>query len=147
MKYSEAKQGRIFIIRLEDGEILHEIIERFALDHKITAAALIVVGGADQGSKLVVGPADGDARPVPPLEHILDNVYEIAGVGSLFPDETGNPILHMHAACGRKDSTVTGCVRTGVKIWQVAEVILIELVDTKAIRKFDPETGFQLLRP
>ena len=45
MKYSEAKQGRVFIVRLEDGEIVHEVIEQFALDHKITAASLIVVGG------------------------------------------------------------------------------------------------------
>ena len=28
MKYSEAKPGRIFIIRLEDGEIIHEEIEK-----------------------------------------------------------------------------------------------------------------------
>ena len=49
MKYSEAKQGRIFIIRLEDGEILHETIEAFAAAKKIRAAALIVLGGADSG--------------------------------------------------------------------------------------------------
>ena len=29
MKYSEAKQGRVFIIRLEDGDVLHESIEAF----------------------------------------------------------------------------------------------------------------------
>lgn len=30
MKYSEAKQGRIFVIRLEDGDVIHEEIEKFA---------------------------------------------------------------------------------------------------------------------
>ncbi|MBA3036272.1 MAG: DUF296 domain-containing protein, partial [Desulfobacterium sp.] len=30
MKYSEAKQGRIFVVRLEDGETVHEEIEKFA---------------------------------------------------------------------------------------------------------------------
>ena len=30
MKYSEAKPGRIFVIRLEDGDIVHEAIESFA---------------------------------------------------------------------------------------------------------------------
>ena len=38
MKYSEAKQGRVFIIRLEDGDILHESIEAFAREHSIKAA-------------------------------------------------------------------------------------------------------------
>ncbi len=30
MKYSEAKQGRVFVIRLEDGDIVHEELEMFA---------------------------------------------------------------------------------------------------------------------
>ena len=147
MKYSEAKLGRVFVLRLEDGEVLHETIERFARDHHLRAAAVIAVGGAAGGSKLVVGPEDGDARPVNPLEHVLTNVHEIAGVGTLFPDEAGNPILHMHAACGRKSATITGCVRTGVITWQVLEVILIELVRTAAVRRLDPSTGFKLLEP
>ena len=71
----------------------------------------------------------------------------MTGTGTLFPDEDGNPVLHMHAACGRRDSTVTGCVRTGVKTWQVMEVILIELDDTTAVRALDPDTGFKLLVP
>ncbi len=56
MKYSEAKQGRVFIVRLEDGEIVHEVLEQFAVDHGIRAASLIVVSGADDGSRFVVGP-------------------------------------------------------------------------------------------
>ncbi len=147
MKYSEAKQGRIFIIRLEDGEILHETIERFAVEQGIKAAYMIVLGGADRQSRLVVGPEDGRAIPVNPMIHVLDDVHEIVGTGTLFPDEEGNPVLHMHVAGGRKDSTITGCVRTGVKTWQVAEMVLIELVDTTAIRKLDPALGFKLLNP
>jgi len=147
MKYSEAKQGRTFIIRLEDGDILHETIEAFAREHSITAAALIAIGGADAGSKLVVGPEQGRSKPIAPMEHILDNVHEIAGVGTIFPDKDHNPILHMHIASGRDKSTITGCVRRGVKVWQVMEVILFELVDTKARRTFDTQTGFELLKP
>lgn len=37
MKYSEAKQGRTFVIRLEDGDIIHEEIEQFAKDHSINS--------------------------------------------------------------------------------------------------------------
>ena len=121
MKYSEAKQGRIFVIRLEDGDIVHDEIERFAREKSIRAAGLIIVGGADHGSKFVVGPEEGRATPVVPMEHVLDEVHEIAGVGTLFPDEEGNPLLHMHMACGRKSSTITGCIREGVRVWHVME--------------------------
>jgi predicted DNA-binding protein with PD1-like motif len=147
MRYSEAKQGRVFVIRLEDGDVVHEEIERFARDHSVKAAALIVIGGGHKGSKLVVGPEQADARPVNPMEHILDDVHEVTGTGTLFPDEKGEPMLHVHLACGRKSETVTGCIRRGVKVWQVMEVILFELIDSSAVRALEPELGFALLAP
>ncbi|MCP4756522.1 MAG: DNA-binding protein [Proteobacteria bacterium] len=147
MKYSTAKQGRVFVLRLEDGEVVHEEIERFAAEHAIAAATLIVVGGAGKGSKLVVGPENRDARPIDPMLHLLDDVHEIAGTGTLFPDEKGNPTLHMHLAAGRKDETITGCVRSGVVVWQIMEVILFELVDTSGKRSYDEALGFNLLVP
>ena len=147
MRYSESRPGRVFIIRLEDGEVLHETVEKFAAERGVERAYLIAVGGAGSGSRLVVGPEDPDGRPVPPLTRILDNVHEIAGVGTIFPGEDGSPMLHIHLACGREGRTVTGCGRTGVKIWQVAEIILVELTGTDARRVLDPETGFELLRP
>jgi predicted DNA-binding protein with PD1-like motif len=147
MKYSEAKPGRIFVIRLEDGEIVHEVIEKFARDRQIRAAALIVLGGADRGSKIVVGPEDGRTRPIVPMQHILDDVHEVSGTGTLFPDDEGNPVLHMHMACGRRSDTVTGCIRTGLKVWHVMEVVLFELMDATGRRLPDPQTGFKLLIP
>jgi len=147
MKYSEAKQGRVFVIRLEDGDCLHEKIESFAKEKSIKTASLIAVGGADAGSKLVVGPENGRENPVVPMETILNNVYEIAGTGTLFPDDDGNPILHMHIACGRKTESITGCVRRGVKVWHVMEIILAELVNCSAVRTMDDKTGFKLLQP
>jgi predicted DNA-binding protein with PD1-like motif len=147
MKFAEARAGRIFVIRLEDGDIVHEAIESFARKQDIRAAALIVLGGADQGSRLVVGPEKGRSQPIDPMEHILDNVHEVTGTGTLFPDRQGNPILHMHISCGRRSTSVTGCIRTGVKVWHVMEVILFELIDTTGERLVDPETGFKLLIP
>lgn len=147
MKYSGARQGRVFVIRLEDGDIVHEVIEAFAEAHAITAATLIAVGGADDGSKLVVGPAEDRARPVVPMETCLRHAHEVAGVGTLFPGPEGKPRLHMHMACGREGKTVTGCVRAGVRTWHVMEVILTELVDCTATRVVEPATGFALLQP
>jgi predicted DNA-binding protein with PD1-like motif len=147
MRYSEAKMGRIFVLRLEDGDILHESVEAFAAEHGINAAALIALGGADAGSKLVVGPEEGRSGTIVPMERILDNVREATGVGTLFPDAQGKPVLHMHIACGREGETVTGCVRRGVKVWHVLEVILWELTDTSGRRLLDEATGFELLQP
>lgn len=147
MQYSQARHGRIFVIRLEDGDILHESVEQLAKDENIRAAALIAVGGADEGSRLVVGPEAGRTAVIQPMSHVLENVHEVAGTGTLFPDDTGQPVLHMHIACGREDATVTGCARSGVRVWHVMEVILFELLDSPAQRVYEGETGFKLLRP
>lgn len=147
MKYSEAQQGRVFIIRLEDGDVVHEVIEQFAQEHNIHAASLIAVGGADDGSRLVVGPEEARTLPVNPMEISLDGVHEVCGTGTLFPDKDGTPILHMHLACGRGTSTRVGCIRRGVKVWHVLEIILYEICETKAQRLKDEATGFVLLSP
>ncbi|MBN2084277.1 MAG: DNA-binding protein [Anaerolineales bacterium] len=147
MKFTTATPGRIFILRLEDGEILHETVESFAAKQGVRAAACIVLGGADEGSALVVGPEKSRVAPINPMEHILAGTSEATGVGTVFPDADGKPILHMHIACGREGSTITGCVRRGVKVWHVMEIIIWELTGTEAKRVLDPATGFELLQP
>jgi predicted DNA-binding protein with PD1-like motif len=147
MRHCEARTGRVFIIRLEDGEILHEAVEAFAAGHGISGASVLAIGGADAGSRLVVGPADGAARPVEPMETALGGVHELGGVGTIFPDAAGRPTLHMHAACGRGGDSVTGCVRRGVRVWQVMELVVTELTGHQARRLREPSTGFELLSP
>ncbi len=147
MKYSQAQQGRVFILRLEDGEIVHEVIEQFAVDQKIAAAALIILGGADDGSRLVVGPKDDRVLPLEPMQGVLENAHEVTGTGTLFPDEAGQPLLHMHMACGRRDKTTTGCIRAGIKVWRVMEVIVFELLGTTARRMVEAPLGIKLLQP
>ena len=147
MKYSEGKLGRVFVIRLEHGDVLHETIEKFAKEKNIKAAGLIIVGGADKDSTLVVGPENDNEKPVNPMTLILDNAHEVTGSGTLFLDEDGEPMLHMHIACGREEKTVTGCVRKGVKCWNLLELILFEITDVSSFRKFDKNLGFYTLQP
>lgn len=146
MKFSEAARGRVFIIRLEQGEVVHEVLEKFALEHGVKRAALIMVGAADQGSSIVCGPRDPDARPVEPLRFALPAVHEMTGVGTIFPDQDGHPMLHVHAAFGRDGKASAGCVRSGVVVWQVLEVVMFELVGS-ARKVRDADTGFDILEP
>jgi predicted DNA-binding protein with PD1-like motif len=147
MRYSEAGIGRIFIIRLEDGDRLPDSIEQLAREKAISHGLCLLLGGVDGGSRLVVGPADGKVMPPEPVQIALDGVHEALGAGTIIPDEEGNPILHMHAACGRDGETKTGCVRPGVDIWKVGEVVILELTGSRAVRARDSETGFDLLNP
>lgn len=147
MKYSEATQGRMFVIRLEDGDIVHEVLEQFAKEKGILRGWLNMVGGADKGSQLVVGPEESRAFPIKTMTLDLYDTHEIVGIGTIFPDEAGNPVVHLHMACGREENTVTGCGHNGVKVWHVMEIILIELLGIEARRMPDKATGFNLLIP
>ena len=145
MNYSEAKLERIFILRLNHGECLHEVIEKFAAEKQVSSALCFFLGGAENKSKVVVGPKDGAALPPEPMITLLRGVHEACGVGTIFTDEQDKPKLHMHASFGRNDTAVTGCVRMGVEIWQIGEVIILELVNSSGKRAKNKDTGFEFL--
>jgi predicted DNA-binding protein with PD1-like motif len=145
MQYTEGVMGRVFALRLEQGERMPEVLEAFAAEHGVNSGFALMVGGVDEGSRLVVGPEDGNARPVNPMVATVPGVCETAAVGLIFPDETGTPRLHMHAACGRAGQTVTGCIRAGIVTWQVLELVVVELTGLTATRIPDAATGFRLL--
>jgi uncharacterized protein len=147
MRYSEAHTGRVFVIRRETGDRLPDAIEHFAEEKGVARGFLVVLGGAEDGSRIVTGPESGDALPPIPIIHRIAGVHEIAGVGTIFPDAQGKPSLHLHAALGRGGDAVAGCTRPGVDIWKVGEVVLVELLGTGARREVDSATGFSLLEP
>jgi len=145
LKYTEASIGRIFILRLEKGDIIPKTIEDFAREKKIESASVFFIGGADKGSKVVVGPEDGSAIKPIPVTLPLPRVSESLGVGTIFKNEEGVLKLHMHSAFGHGKDTIAGCTRQGVDVWLYGEVIIMELVNSSAKRKVDPQTGFELL--
>ncbi len=146
MKASEGRMGRVFVIRLEDGDVVPECIERFAADNGVSVGHVILIGGIGDG-EVVVGPRRSDERPPEPMLLPLDGAHEAAGVGVLAPGEDGKPVLHIHAALGRSGKTTTGCLRPGVKTWLVAEAIIYEILDANVARIKDDASGFSLLEP
>jgi predicted DNA-binding protein with PD1-like motif len=145
MEFSEAKLGRVFVLRLHQGERLHTVIEGFASQKQVSSALCFFLGGAEDKSKVVVGPEDGKALPPEPMITLLKGVHEACGVGTIFADEQGKPKLHMHASFGRNDNAVTGCVRMGVDVWQIGEVVILELRCSSAKRAKNKDTGFEFL--
>jgi predicted DNA-binding protein with PD1-like motif len=145
MDFTEAKLGRIFILRLRQGDCLHEVVEKFAIQKHVKSAVCFFLGGAEDKSKVVVGPKDGSIFPPEPMVTLLKGVHESCGVGTIFTNEQGKPELHMHASFGRNEEAVTGCVRLGVDVWQIGEVVILELIGGSAKRAKNKETGFEFL--
>lgn len=145
LEFTEAKLGRIFILRLQQNDVLHEIIEKFADEQKLTSALCFFLGGADEQSKVVVGPKDGKACTIDPMVTLLRGAHEAYGVGTIFTNEQGTPKLHMHASFGRNEETITGCVRKGVNVWLIGEVVILELTGSSARREKNKDTSFEVL--
>ena len=145
MRFTEAKLGRVFVLRLHDSDHLPDVLESFAAEKNVSAALCFFLGGAKENSRVVVGPKNGNALPPEPMVTLLEGVHEACGVGTIFADEEGKPKLHMHTSFGRSENTITGCVRMGVEVWQIGEVVMLELTGATAQRAKDKETGFEFL--
>lgn len=144
MKASEGCMGRVFVMRLEDGDVVPDCIERFAAEKSIKVGHVILIGGIGSG-EVVVGPRDSAEKPPEPMLLPVDGAHEVVGVGIIAPDKAGKPVLHIHAALGRSGQTMTGCLRHGVKTWLVGEAIIYEILGTKVARLPHKGSRFDLM--
>jgi predicted DNA-binding protein with PD1-like motif len=144
MKASEGKIGRVFVVRLEDGDIVPDCLERFAAEKSIKAGHVVLIGGIG-GGEVVAGPRKSDEMPPDPIQLPVDGAHEVVGLGIIAPDKDGKPVLHIHASLGRAGKTLTGCLRPGVSTWLVGEAIIYEITGTTAQRLPDKESGFDLM--
>ena len=144
MKAAEGRPGRVFVVRLEDGDVVPDCLEAFAKDRDIKTAQVVLIGGIG-GGEVVSGPRKTDEMPPDPVLIPVDGAHEVAGVGIIAPDGDGKPVLHIHAALGRGGRTLTGCLRPGVTTWLVAEAVIYEILGVDAKRLFDEKSGFNLL--
>ena len=139
MKYSEGSLGRVFVLRLEDGDPLNTTVEAFAREHGVERGVAFYVGGGAGGTSLVVGPdATRDRRDRSRSSTPSAPPHETFAVGTLFPDEAGEPYLHMHAACGREGDATVGCTRAGLETWLIGEIVLVEITGSKGSRRQRP---------
>jgi predicted DNA-binding protein with PD1-like motif len=145
MKYTEGKAGRVFIVQLENGDVIPDSIETFAAEQNIKVAYVTIVGGVCTGN-VVVGPRDTGANKPEPILLPVNEAHEIMATGIIAPSEEGIPILHIHGALGRAGNTLSGCLRPGIETWLTGEAVVQEITGVDAKRLLDRESGFKLLQ-
>jgi uncharacterized protein len=143
MNYEASLPGRIFTIRLSENDPVYDSIKTIARKENVKRAVLWMIGGVKNG-RVVVGAELDDERPIKPMQVYFPDSREVVGVGTLFPDESGEPSLHIHASLGKTGTSITGCPRLSLDCWLITEIIMQEISSGTAIRKAD-ENGFHLL--
>ena len=143
MEYAVGKTGRIIAARLFEGEDIYESIQQLAKKEGIKSAVVLLTGGLRKAN-VVVGPEQEKPKIIGKFKAFA-GPGEVLGVGTIYCDDEG-PKLHIHTAIGKDDQTVVGCPRGGAETFLILEVAIIEVEGIKAARRYDEETGLNLLR-
>lgn len=139
MEYQAGNTGRVFYIRLDDGEDLHAGITELVSKENVRCAWFHVFGGLRRAG-VVIGPREPVMPPEPVWKDVNDT-REVVGTGSVFWDDD-KPLIHLHAAMGHHGETLTGCVRKDIKVYLILELMLVEVVGIDVTRPWFKQGGF-----
>jgi len=141
MQYSEGRPGRVFVVRIDDGEDFLAVMHEFIRNKSVQTGTILFLGALRQG-RMVTGPEEETLPPEP--HHVMfEGGWEMVGVGTICPGEDG-PFIHYHASVGRAGIALTGCLREKAITYIVAEAIVLEFTGLDIRRVFDEKTGVTL---
>jgi hypothetical protein len=141
MHYSEGRLGRIFVLRIDDGEDFLAVTKEFVQNKAVQTGTILFLGALRQG-RLVTGPED---LVIPPEPHyvMFEGGWEMVGIGTIYPGDDG-PAIHYHATVGRAGHALTGCLREKAVTYIVAEAVILEFTGLDIHRGLDEKTGVSL---
>jgi predicted DNA-binding protein with PD1-like motif len=141
MQYAEGQVGRVFVVRIDDGEDFLASMRQFISDKGIQSGSVLFLGALMNG-RMVTGPEE---PVIPPLPHFVmfEGGWEVFGVGTIYPGE-GGPHIHYHASVGRAGHALTGCLREKATTYLIIEAVIIEFTGLQARRELDKRTQMHL---
>ncbi|MFA5347332.1 MAG: PPC domain-containing DNA-binding protein [Methanoregula sp.] len=141
MQYTEGQLGRVFVVRIDDGEDMLITLRQFINDKSVNAGSILFLGALMNG-RMVTGPEE---PVIPPVPHFVmfEGGWEVFGIGTIYPGE-GGPHIHYHASVGRSGHALTGCLREKAITYLIVEAVVLEFIGLSARREFDKETQVHL---
>lgn len=141
MQYTEGQLGRVFVVRIDDGEDMLVSLREFIIDKDIQSGSITFLGALMNG-RMVTGPEE---PVIPPVPHFVmfEGGWEVFGIGTIYPGE-GGPHIHYHASVGRSGHALTGCLREKATTYLIIEAVILEFTGLKARREFDHKTQLHL---
>jgi uncharacterized protein len=141
MQYTEGQIGRVFVVRIDDGEDMLLSLHQFIADKNIQAGSIHFLGALMNG-RMVTGPEEPIIPPVPHFV-MFEGGWEIFGVGTIYPGD-GGPHIHYHASVGRSGHALTGCLREKAITYLIVEAVIMEFTGLSARREFDEKMQLHL---
>jgi predicted DNA-binding protein with PD1-like motif len=141
MQYSEGNLGRVFVLRIDDGEDLIESLKKFVRAKEIESCMALFIGALKEG-RAVTGPQLPTIPPVPHWEEYKDG-WEVFGMATIYPSAEG-PRLHIHSTIGKGREALLGCIREKAGVYLVVEAVLFEFMGLNVRREWDERTELYL---
>lgn len=141
MQYAQGQVGRVFVVRVDNGEDFLESMRQFIADKEVQCGSITFLGALMHG-RMVTGPEE---PVIPPVPHFIlfEGGWEVFGVGTIYPGE-GGPHIHYHASVGRSGHALTGCLRNKATTYLIIEAVIIEFAGLIGRREFDEKTQVHL---
>jgi len=137
MQYSEGRLGRVFVVRIDDGEDFLVVMHEFVRNKAVHTGTVLFLGALRQG-RMVTGPEEA-VLPPDPHYVMFEGGWEMVGIGTICPGDDG-PGIHYHASVGRAGHALTGCLREKAITYIVAEAIVLEFTGLDIRRQLDEKT-------
>jgi len=141
MQYSEGQLGRVFVVRIDNGEDFLVAMQKFIGEKEIQSGTILFLGALKDG-RMVTGPEE---LTIPPVPHFVmfEGGWETFGIGTIYPGDSG-PMIHYHASVGRAGHALTGCLREIATTYLVIEAVVLEFTGLRVRRELDETTQLHL---
>ncbi len=144
MDYAKGTCSRVFWVRFDHNDDLLEKLKELVVKENIRQAWFWCLG-ALRHAQIVTGPRESAVPPIPMWHHIIES-HEVIGVGNItFHEDTGQPVIHLHASLGRADDTRVGCIRKSTEVYLTIECAIMEFSGFEAVRKPKEGMGIDLI--
>ena len=142
MEYTQVQLGRVFIIRLDNGDDLLDSIKQITIKENIKTGFAHIIGACSK-SNVVLGPKERSLPPVPYYWN-FDDARELLGF-AFIAQENNEPKIHLHSGIGHYTETKLGCIRNECNVFLTVEAVIQEVISNNITRKYDVNCKASLL--
>jgi len=144
-KYKKVKNGNLaswndrYILSLDNHVEIVEALADFCRKKNILAGNVLGIGAVSEATFRFLDPAT-----LKYVDKTFEEQMEITNLTGNISEKDGEPYLHIHLTCSRRDYTCIGGHLLKARINGACELLVDDFSMTDVGRKPDPETGINL---
>ena len=128
-----------YVLSIDNHQEIMEALTHFCKKQKIKAGEISGIGAISEATFRFLDPATKKY-----VDKTFAEQMEITNVTGNISVKDGEPYLHVHLTCSRRDYTCVGGHLLSARVNGACELLVEAFPHTALGRKFDPETGLNL---